>query len=54
MLHIQFDGLIAAAEERSSSLLAVNSSAATPQEHGDHRGFTIAMVGDSTMRVREK
>ena len=53
MLHIQMDGLIAAAEERSAELWTANSSGETQPEIDDDRGYRIAMVGDSTMRVKK-
>ena len=54
MLHIQMDGLIAAVEERSAELWAANSSGETQPGIEDDRGYRIAMVGDSTMRVRKR
>ena len=54
MLHIQMDGLIAAVEERSAELWRAKSSGETQPGIDDDRAYRIAMVGDSTMRVRKR
>lgn len=54
MLNIQMDGLIAAVEQRPAALSATDASAGNSSIREEGRGFSIAMVGDSTMRVRER
>ncbi|CAM9909490.1 unnamed protein product [Ectocarpus sp. 4 AP-2014] len=52
LLQVQVDGLLAAVEEYSAALRTANSSAKTPMDNQDGRGFRIVVVGDSTMRMQ--
>ena len=54
MLHTQIDGLFSAIEQRASARVTAAAAGKPPPRAAvdDGMGFKIAVIGDSTIRVR--